>query len=129
MQWERCEISTRRHGGTAKKDLIWLTKNSGSPNAPYSKLNISGNLIKEAGWKSDDSIWLYKSGNTFLIRKEPSDFYLKRPNNNSESRALVLASRNFVAQILASQILNDEMSCEFDAHVTDEGIVFTARKE
>ena len=128
MQWERCEFdftrSNRNH-----KDIIWLSTNSGKH---YSRLNISANLCTQANLKTGDSIWLYKSGTTFLIKKEPSDFYLKPHNYRSkenEVQTLGITNMNFVAKILSAFVDRPQPPKVFDAVVTDEGIMFEARKE
>ena len=127
MQWERCELDAMTHS-KRRKGLIWLQKTS---NDRYGRLNISSDIREQAGLKVGDSIWLYKSGTTFLIKKEPSDFYLtvRTRDEAKDSGIIGLSNMNFIGQILAAFVDKPKPPKYFDAIVTDEGIMFEARKE
>ena len=131
MQWEKCKIDNR--SSRWRKRTVWLSK-TGANARLYSKLNISKDICEEAGFKAGDSIWLYKGDGKFLLKKEPSDFYLKTSTGSPTTDAdctLSLTNQNFVLQILAGLRASskEDVITTFDAFVTEEGIVFEPRKE
>lgn len=132
IKWERCEFDPAKIGyHRSKADIVWVYS-SGSTTNKLNRVAIASNLCKQLGLKACDSIWLYKSGDTFMIRKEKSDFVLRYSSGSkvtdSDNAALSLTSIEFVAKIMSAQVAYDKKSTVFDAWVVDDGIVFKARQ-
>ena len=125
INWERMDIDAGRGGkGRKREGTVWLSTTGKANKYKLNKINISADLCKELNLKNLDTIWLYKSGDTFMIRKEPSDFIVY----GDEGGSMTLTNRNFVAKILA-EIGNFDLKMgdphtEFEAIVIDGGVVF-----
>ena len=127
-KWEREDLHTGGSYNKWRQDVIWLTSTSTNERKPLNKMNIAANLVKKAGWKCGDTVWLYKSGGMFMLRKEPSDFVLRLSSGGmsvgDSNHALSLTNANFVVH------LNWKLTgaTEYDAGVDGGDILFKARE-
>ena len=117
IDWKREDLVFCRKS-IRKTRSIWLTKLNGRGNP--SVLNISPDVMQLANLKNGDSIWLYSSGNLFMIKKEPSDFVIKQRTSNT---AGILTNINFVAHLRAY-----ENGTEYDAWVDNGNILFKPKE-
>ena len=98
--------------------MVWLSSSGKSINNRLNKVGISPDLCKTVGLKDGDTVWLYRSGDTMMIRKEPSDFAV----HGKEGAAMILTNWQFAAKIASAR--TDETQTEFEAIVIDGGVVF-----
>ena len=117
--WERVEIERGRSCQHKRRaNMVWLSSSGKSINNRLNKVGISPDLCKTVGLKDGDTVWLYRSGDTMMIRKEPSDFAV----HGKEGAAMILTNWQFAAKIASAR--TDETQTEFEAIVIDGGVVF-----
>ena len=95
IEWTREEMTKNAHSGNNRAGEVWLATPKG---AKYPRtMCIAADLVVELGWAENDTVWLYRNGSMFMIRKEPSDFVLKK--QSPSSRTLILNSVDFVSHL------------------------------
>ena len=125
IKWEREVID--RISYARRKQSIWLTADTRNKEK-YVKMSISADIVNEAGWKSGDTVWLYTSGNMFMLKREKSDFMLRANDghhiDNGYVGTLSLTSQDFVAHLRPFK-----NGSEFDAWVDDGNVIFKSKKK
>lgn len=119
IEWTREEMKKNGHGGVNRAGEVWLVTPKG---AKYPRtMCIAANLAVELGWTEGDTIWLYRNGSMFMIKKEPSDFVLKK--QSPSSRTLILNSVDFVMHL--NWVKN---GTEFEAFVDDGALIMMPKR-
>lgn len=125
VKWEKVEYERDRYAESRakKKQTVWLSKVK-KDDKLYRVVNISQDLVKDAGWADGDRVTLYKASKSlFMLRKESVGLEtLRLPYKGS--KCLRVNSVNLVG-VLAPSI----NGVEFDAWVDESSVIFKPKRK
>ena len=125
VKWEKVEYEKVRYAKSRlrKPQTVWLTK-TGSKDKFYRIVNISTDLVEQAGWKAGDRVTLYKASKSLFMLKKESVGLETLSTAYKGSKNLRINSINLVG-VLAPSI----NGTEFDAWVDESSVIFKPKRK
>ena len=120
FEWELVAVRNSKGFNYKNANTVWLSaKNAKPEDTRLNTINISANLVVEAGWKDGIRVNLYRQGKTMFMLK-PSTVGLYYPRRaTKDSRAMRITN-----MVLTAELYPATNGTRFDAWVDGDTIYF-----
>lgn len=123
FEFKKVELKNNARGSynPRRTKTVYLNKNKNEAGKEiYFRATISGDLVKELGWKAGDRVDLLQCGTMFALQKATAGLFYLRHTGSKSQNSLCINSQNLCLHL----ITNTKRCEEYKAWVDGDMVIF-----